>query len=357
MTATAHPAHHRSDGKYCPPGLPAAWRLPWVTTLKRCLAEARSRLGSAPAGSPRCPPGSLLRSALRRGVALTLLAALALPCAAAQQAAYQRAISLAPHITELIFAAGAGSHIAGTVSRSDYPAAARRIARVGDGVSVSLEATLALHPDVVLAWYESGAARRLAPALARAGIPTLYVTPRSLDDIPAELRRMGVLFGTDAAAVPAAQALADRIATLRRTYANRRPMRVFIEISNPPLFAVANDPVIDDALRACGGINIFARLPGAAAQVSRESILLRQPEVVIAPSRDPAEIEALRMRWAADGLAAAAERQVYGIDPDQLFRPGPRAVDAAERMCALLDGARARADTYTHLGARIQYTP
>ncbi len=258
----------------------------------------------------------------------------------ASRAPYRRAISLAPHITELIFAAGAGQYIAGTVTRSDYPPAARAIPRVGDGVAVSPEAVLALHPDVALAWRASGAARRLAPLLRRAGVPLILSAPASLDDIPAQVLRMGTLFGTSASAAPAAQALAARIQALRTQYAQRSPVSVFIEISEPPLYVVANDPVIDDALKACGGVNVFADIDTPAAQASRESVLLRQPDLIIAPYQDADSIRRLRQRWAGLGLQAAVKGRVYGINPDQLFRPGARMVDATEKLCTLLDLAR-----------------
>src|SRR5690606_5462075 len=178
--------------------------------------------------------------------------------AASTSGPYRRAISLAPHITELIFAAGAGQYIVGTVARSDYPLPARTIDRVGDGVAVSVEATLALDPDLVLSWRATGAARRLSPALLRAGVPLALSAPASLDDIPAQGLAMGKLFGTHEAATPAASALSSRIQALRTRYAPRKPVSVFIEISEPPLYVVASDPVIDDALKACGGVNVFA---------------------------------------------------------------------------------------------------
>jgi iron complex transport system substrate-binding protein/vitamin B12 transport system substrate-binding protein len=253
---------------------------------------------------------------------------------------YLRAITLAPHITELVFAAGAGSHIAGTVERSDYPPAAQAIARVGDGVAVSAEATLALRPDLVIAWHASGAARRLSPTLRLAQVPLIYSAPASLDDIPTEIQRMGALFGTSAAAEPAARALAARIQALRARHAGRSPVTVFIEISSPPLYVVASDPAIDDALKACGGVNIFADIATPAAQASAESVLVRQPDVIIAPYTSADEIAHLRKRWARAGLAAASAGRVYGLDPDALFRPGPRLVDAAETLCGYLDQFR-----------------
>lgn len=251
-----------------------------------------------------------------------------------------RAITLAPHITELAFAAGAGKQVVGTVTRSDYPPAARDIPRVGDGITVSLEATLVLRPDILLAWRATAATRLLAPALTQAHVPIMYVNPDSLDNIPAQVLRLGDCFGTQATAHAAAQAMTERIKALRQKYAQRTPVSVFIEISEPPLYVVASDPVVNDALKTCGAVNVFADIKQPAAQASQESVLVRQPQVIIAPSLKDTQIAALTRRWAKLGLPAAIEGQVYGVNPDTLFRPGPRIIDATEQLCALIDRAR-----------------
>ncbi|NYT37604.1 cobalamin-binding protein [Allopusillimonas soli] len=253
---------------------------------------------------------------------------------------YERAIALAPHITELIFAAGAGKHVAGTVLRSDFPPQARSIPRVGDGLSVSAEAVLALDPDIVLAWRANNATRQLAPTLEQAHIRLDYSAPRSLDDIPAQILRMGMLFGTTAAAAPAAAALAQNIAALRQRYAQRTPVSVVIEISEPPLYVIAGDPVLEDMLRSCGATNIFSDISMPAAQASRESVLLRGPDALIVPFQDEAAVASVRRRWSEAGLPAARAGHVIGLDPDSLFRPGPRLVDTAGQLCARIDQIR-----------------
>ncbi|MGB3290214.1 MAG: cobalamin-binding protein, partial [Burkholderiaceae bacterium] len=251
-----------------------------------------------------------------------------------------RAITLAPHITELVFAAGAGRHIVGTVSSSDFPAQAKSIPRIGDGINANVEKTLALRPDVVIAWLPSGAAQTLAPTLSRLDIPLLYSRPQGLDDIPAQILRFGKLFGTEATALPAAQGLEARIAALRADHAGARTVSVFIEVGASPLYTIGADPLLNDALRSCGGVNIYADTAIAAPQVSAESVLVKRPQVVIAPASDGARVDEARRRWAALGLPAAQQGHVYGIDPDAFFRPGPRLVDATQALCSYLDRAR-----------------
>lgn len=251
-----------------------------------------------------------------------------------------RAITLAPHITELIFAAGAGDKIVGTVSSSDFPAPAKAIPRVGDGMNANVEKTLALRPDVAIAWLPSGAAQTLAPTLSRMGIPLLYSRPRTLDDIPAEILRFGKLFATESTALPASKALQTRIAALRTRHIGSKPVSVFIEVGTSPLYTIGKDPLLNDALRLCGGVNIYTDTAIAAPQINAESVLVRRPEVIIAPTANGIRLNEVRNRWTALHLPAALNGHVYGIDPDAFFRPGPRLIGAVEALCSYLEQAR-----------------
>ena len=275
---------------------------------------------------------------------------LALLAASSMVLAGERVITLAPHITELVYAAGAGESIVATVDSSDYPPAALDLPRVGDGLNVNVERALTLRPSMVIAWQPSGGAMTLAPTLAALEIPLFYSEPRALDDIPAEVRRMGKLLGTPEVAQAAAQALDMRIAALRQRYAGPRPadrgpagrgpIRVFLELGPEPIYTIGSDPLLNDVLHACGAENLYAKSRVAAPQVSTESLLTQQPDVVIISTADPVRIEARRRAWSALGLRAAREQRIHSIDHDQLFRPGPRLIDAAETLCSLIDMAR-----------------
>lgn len=280
------------------------------------------------------------RSTWQRYAALAASAILAFPLSAYGAGSPTRALTLAPHVTELMFAAGAGQYIAGTIISSDYPAAARQIPRIGDGMNVDVEKALSLQPDVAIGWQSSGAVLTLAPVFKRLQIPVLYSRPESLNDIPAEIIRYGMLFHTEAAANSTAQALQQRLDALRERYAQRRPVTVFIEIGTSPLYTIGDDPLLRDALRICGGVNIYADAHIAAPQISMESVLVKKPDVVLAPAKDAARLQEARGRWAGLNLPAALNGHVYGLDPDTLFRPGPRLVDATEVLCRHLDKAR-----------------
>lgn len=252
----------------------------------------------------------------------------------------QRVITLAPHITELIFAAGAGNRIVATVDSSAYPSAARSIPRIGNGVNVSLEKVIASRPDLVVAWMPSNATRMMMSTLKGMDVPLIYSNPRKLADIPAEIVKFGDLFGTAQAAGRTAAALSRRLRIMQEEYGDRRPVSVFIEVGAPPLYTIGRDAVLNDALRICGGVNIYADLAGAAPQVSAESVLMTQPDVVIASTSDKASLAQRLSFWSGLRLRAALKGHVYSINPDELFRPGPRLIDATQELCRILDQVR-----------------
>ena len=251
-----------------------------------------------------------------------------------------RIITLAPSVTELVYAAGAGNDIVGTVLRSDYPPEARAIPRIGDGIQFSEETILTLRPTLVVGWQPSDGTRSLARRLAPLGVPLIYADPKSLDDIPALIRDLGEHLDTRAAADATAHGLERRIQALRP--APPPPQTVFIEISADPLYTLGRDPLINDLLARCGGVNPYAAHAIPAPQISVESVLHLNPQVLILSPYGRETLASRRAWWAQHGLTAAHASHIYAIDPDQLHRPGPRLVDAAEAICADLRDSRAR---------------
>jgi len=278
------------------------------------------------------------RCLVRRAAAL--LAALALMLWAGTVPAAEspaRIVTLAPHLTELVYAAGAGPLLVGTVNSSDYPPQSRSLPRLGDGLQLDPESLLALKPTLVLGW-QSAPLDALRPLLDSLHIRTALFYPRRLADLPATVRAIGKLAGTQAQADTAAAQMEQRInhlATIQGT-----PVRAVIEISDAPLYVVGNDPILNDMLGHCGAHNLYAGALPAAPQINAETLLVDQPDVIIVGTADPAALE-LRRRALADlGLLAARQGHVIGVDPDILFRPGPRLIDAAEQLCSRLAKAR-----------------
>ncbi|GLK95628.1 cobalamin-binding protein [Achromobacter xylosoxidans] len=251
----------------------------------------------------------------------------------------RRAVTLAPHATELVYAAGAGDHVIATIRGSDYPPAARQLPVIGDGTQPDPERVAAVRPDLLIAW-QPGAAAPLARVMDKLGIPVFYSDPLTLAAIPDAVERMGALFGTEAQARPAAQALRARLEALAARYAGRRPVRVFVQAGLDPIYTLNDSSIVSDALRVCGGVNVFGQAPVVAPQVSLESVLAARPEAVLAGISRPEDAARNLAAWQALGLPAARLGHVYGVDADALYRPGPRLIDAAEAICADLDRLR-----------------
>jgi iron complex transport system substrate-binding protein len=250
----------------------------------------------------------------------------------------QRIISLAPYITELLFAAGAGKAVVGVTEYSDYPEAARLLQQVGGGGGLDLEAVIALQPELVVAW-QSGNPRGQVERLQSLGITVFLSEPRRLGDVPATLQRLGRLAGTEAVAAVQADSFNRRYAALREKYAQRPKVSVFYQIWEQPLMTLNGEHLFSDVLRLCGGENVFKALPALAPQIDIEAVLLANPDViVIAADDESSPLLAAWQRWPQ--LSAVKQGHVYAVPRDQLVRHSPRILDGAERLCELLDGAR-----------------
>lgn len=250
----------------------------------------------------------------------------------------RRIVSLAPNITEIVYAAGAGDRLVATVEFSDYPAAAKALPRIGSYARMDIEAIAALRPDLVLAW-DSGNPPAAVAQLRKLGIAVFVTEPKTLDDVARDLERYGTLAGTSEG-VRAAQAFRKRMAALRQEYAARKPVRVFYQVWDEPLMTVNGKQIISDVIRLCGGINIFADLATLAPTVSTEAVLAGNPEVIIAGGmgeRNASWLESWK-KWPR--LKANAKGNLFFIDPNLLQRHTPRLLDGAEVLCEKLEEAR-----------------
>ncbi len=251
----------------------------------------------------------------------------------------QRIVSLAPHVTEVLFAAGAGSRIVGAVAYSDYPPEATEIPRVGGYMSIDLEAVVALRPDLVIAW-SSGNREAHLDKFAALGIPVFMNESRRLDDVAHSLERFGKLAGTEEAANAAANAFRDRHQRLAVRFSSQPPITMFYQIWNDPLMTINGEHMISDVITLCGGQNVFASLPQLAPQIGTEAVLRAAPEVILASGMGEARPEWLD-RWRDwRGLPAAQSGNLYFVPPDLIQRPTPRILDGAEIVCEALEDAR-----------------
>jgi len=251
----------------------------------------------------------------------------------------KRIVSLAPHLTELTFAAGAGEKLVGVVKYSDYPAAAADIPRIGDAFRVDYEAISLLHPDLVLAW-RSGTPREIIERLRSLGYRVVELNAGQLEDIVEQLLAIGRLAGTESAAQAAAVDLETRIATLRARYRDKPSVSVFFQISSEPLFSVTGAHVISDIIELCGGRNVFAELSGIAPPVSVEAVAAAAPDVILASGIHGNSNWMKRWRRLAQ-LKAVEREHLYTIDRDLISRSGPRIIEGAGEICEALDKVRA----------------
>ena len=253
----------------------------------------------------------------------------------------RRIVSLAPNVTELLYAAGAGNFVVGAVAYSDYPEAAKSIPRVGSGAGLDVEAIVALRPDLVIAW-QTGNPSWQVERLIALGMPVFVTEPRHLDDVADMLERLGRLAGTEALAGNTAADFRRHLARLRARYSGRPVVPVFYQILDSSLLTVNRRHLINDVIQLCGGRNVYADLPGLTPRVDVESMVQRNPEVILASGYEPLWPE-WRDRWRTwPMLAAVAQDNLFLIPPDLIHRQSPRILEGAERVCAVLEQARAK---------------
>lgn len=244
----------------------------------------------------------------------------------------QRIISLAPHVTELLYAVGASAQIVGADTGSDYPAAAKQLPRIGDYSRVNFERVASLKPDLIIGWRSGNRAADIY-RLRQMGIPVLLTDAHSLPDVAKLLRLIAQTTGHIQDGERSARKFEIRLAKLRARYASTPPRRVFYQVWDQPLMTVGGQHWINDAITLCGGRNIFADLPGAAPRVSLESVLTRAPEMIISGDDAPDR----RSMWQPfPRLPAVQRRALIRVNVDALHRPTPRVLDGVEWLCTAM---------------------
>ena len=250
----------------------------------------------------------------------------------------QRIVSLAPHATEMLFAAGAGGAIVGVVAHSDWPAAARALPRVGDAAALDLERIASLRPDLVVAWPYT-APPQLA-ALRAQKVAVFVSDPKSIAGIADGIEKLGTIAGTRDIANASAGALRARLADLKERHASGARLRVFYEVWNEPLYTIGGRHLISQAIGVCGGENVFAALTIPAPSVTVEAVVAAAPDVIVGgddSGKRPPWLDDWK-RWPS--IPAVRDGNLYGAAGDLLHRPGPRFVDGVAALCADLATAR-----------------
>jgi len=259
-----------------------------------------------------------------------------------------RVITLAPSLTEMVFAVGGGASLVATVSSSDFPEAAKALPRIGDDQRLDVERIVMLKPDLLLAWHPRHTSRELTQ-LEATGLPVFYLDPKRLDDVPRALERTGALLGHEVQGRNAAIALRSRLGQLRQRYASAAPVTVFYQVWPAPLMTLSGQHLVSDVIDLCGGRNVFAELPQLVPILSTESVVVADAEVMISPREAPGDREGLKRDpqspsfaiWTRHpGLKAVRRGWLYTLPGDEISRQGPRIVEGALALCAALDQVR-----------------
>lgn len=253
----------------------------------------------------------------------------------------QRIISMAPHITELLFAAGGGERVVGAMNYSDYPEAAKKIPLVGSSSQLDMERVLSLKPDLLVVWQSGNTARQLEQ-LRGLGIPIYYSEPQKLDEVASSVTRLGQLMGTDKPAQAAAAAFRARIASLGARYGSRPRVRMFYQIWDKPLYTLNGKHIVSDAIRLCGGENVFGGLAVKAPEVSIEAVIEADPEAIVGGDQhDPADA-GLNIWRPYPHLQAVKRGNMFTLGGELLTRATPRMAEGAAGLCEKLEQARQR---------------
>lgn len=285
----------------------------------------------------RCPSVPRLLIAV-----LPILAACSqsdVPVSTPRPVAYERIVTLAPNLTELVFAAGAGELVVGVSAYSDYPPEVGKLPVIGDAFTIDQERLALLEPDLLLAWH-SGTPAHVVDELRRAGYRVEVIDTSVLADISRALSRIGSLTGRDEQADRVGAEFDAAIAALREQYASREPLRVFYQVSRRPLFTISGGHYVSELIEACGGRNIFADLDDLAPAVDVEAVLDRDPEVILVSGDAGDDAFTEWSRW--PNLAANRLGNRFRVPGDEISRPTTRVLVAGEAICHALQLSRDR---------------
>ena len=250
-----------------------------------------------------------------------------------------RVVSLAPNITEILFFIGAGEQMVGAVEYSDFPPAARDLPVIGSHNRFDVEQILSLKPDLIVGWLSGNSLEDLE-GLKRLGLPVFISEPSTVEGFVSLMERLGALTGHQAQSLSQASAFRASFNASRETYSTRRQVSVFYQVWEQPIYTLNGDHVISQLISLCGGRNIFSDLKQLAPVVSLESVLARDPEVIVGGGifgQTPPWAE----RWQSwPTVRAVRNRHIYAVDSDHIARMGPRLAEGVEALCLVIDKAR-----------------
>ena len=246
-----------------------------------------------------------------------------------------RIVSLAPNLTEIVYAVGAGDQLVGDTEYCDYPAEAKKVAKIGDTMHPSVERIIALKPQIVLVSTASqleAFTRQLDQQQT-----AVYVTnPQSLDDIFRSIQTLGDLFGHHDGSASIVADLRRRADAVEAATKQTKPVKVFYQLSGEPLYTIGRESYLTDLVRRAGGISATADVPGAFPRFSDEAALAAKPEAIILPTGGSMGTANATVASPLKNSPAVLSNRIYKINDDHLSRPGPRLIEGLEEMARAL---------------------
>ena len=241
----------------------------------------------------------------------------------------ERAVSLAPNLTENIFAVGAGDKLIGVTTYCDYPEDAKKIAKVGDTLSPNMETIIALKPQIVFVSTASQI-ENFTKTLAQQNIAVYIQDPKNLDDVLKNLKQLGEIFGTTDKSNKLVTDLQTRIAAVQVKIKDRTKPKVFVQIDKESLYTIGADSFMTDIVTRAGGDSATKNLPTGYPKISKETALALNPDVIVL-SESPNNLEPSDVFVNSN---AVKNGKVFKIKADLLSRPSPRIVDGLEQLAA-----------------------
>jgi iron complex transport system substrate-binding protein len=250
----------------------------------------------------------------------------------------RRIVTLAPNLAELVFAAGAGDSLVAVVEYSNFPAPVKQLPRVGDAFRIDLERIVEFAPDLVIAW-KSGNPQSALQKLEQLGISVWQMEITRPEEIAGAVKSISIAAGTEDFGVKVARQLQQKLTNLKQDNTGKTTVEYFYQVSARPLYTINGQHIISRGLEVCGGHNVFSDLPVLAPQISRESVILADPQAMISPET-PGEEPGLSAWRHWQQLQAVQKGTMLYLPADEISQATPRLLDSIDLACKLLDGVR-----------------
>ena len=247
----------------------------------------------------------------------------------------ERVITLAPNLTEIIYAIGAGDLLVGNTTYCDYPEQAKSVQKVGDTLQPNIERILALRPNLIFI-STSSQLEAFAQQLSEHGIPVYVSDPHDLEDVIYSIEKIAKLLSREKQAGELVSKLRTRISAVEAAVKNRKPVRVFYQLSEEPLYTAGRDAFVTDLIKRAGGLSVTAEVPEAWPRYSQESAVAAQPDAIVLPTGGSMGDANSDVAAGLKQAPAVLNGKVFKIDGDLLVRPGPRAIDGLEQLARAL---------------------